>query len=218
MKRTTPMKRTPFRRPEHRVPKPWADTRTDARKCTGPNCEREFIPRLPLQAVCGPVCARRKVEAARKAKAKADKAKALEMKPLRYFVAKAQAAFNEYIRARDADLGCVSCGTTNPPRTRGGQWDAGHFLGRGAYPELRFHEDNCHKQCKSCNGGGGKFAHKERTVNEKAEPEILRRIGPERLAALKGPHTVEKLTRERLTEIAQHYRAKRRELEKQRKE
>ncbi|MBC7602787.1 MAG: recombination protein NinG [Ramlibacter sp.] len=102
--------------------------------------------------------------------------------------AKAQVPFNAYIRLRDADLPCVSCATTNPPMLPGGQWDAGHFKSRGAYPELAFNEDNCHKQCKVCNAGSGKFAHKERTVTEKYEAELLRRIGPERLAALHAPH------------------------------
>jgi hypothetical protein len=129
--------------------------------------------------------------------------------------ADAQYWFRRYIRFRDRDLPCVSCGIENPPMKPGGQWDAGHFLGRGAYPELAFDEDNCHKQCKKCNAGGGKFAHKERTVNEKYEVELLNRIGPERLARLKGPHPVAKRTREELNALEATYKAKCKELEKQ---
>jgi hypothetical protein len=126
----------------------------------------------------------------------------------------AQRAFNAYIRARDAHLPCVSCGATNPPMTSGGQWDAGHFLSRGAYPELSFHEDNCHKQCKSCNGGGGRFKHKERTVTAKYEEELLRRIGPERLAALRAPHPPLHLDADGYLAIRDTYQGKeRKELE-----
>jgi hypothetical protein len=60
----------------------------------------------------------------------------------------------------------------------------------------------------------GKFAHKARTVNAAYEEELLRRIGAERLARLKGPHPVPKLDREELIALKAHYRAKKRELEK----
>jgi hypothetical protein len=62
--------------------------------------------------------------------------------------AKAQKAFNEFIRLRDASLGCVSC---DKPATWSGQWHAGHYKTTGARPDLRFNEDNCHKQCSVCN-------------------------------------------------------------------
>lgn len=62
--------------------------------------------------------------------------------------AKAQKAFNEFIRLRDAGLGCVSC---DKPSDWGGQWHAGHYKTVGARPDLRFNEDNVHKQCSQCN-------------------------------------------------------------------
>lgn len=59
----------------------------------------------------------------------------------------AQTAVNKYIRARDADKPCISCGTTNKVK-----FDAGHFKTRGAHPELRFNLFNIHKQCSNnCN-------------------------------------------------------------------
>jgi hypothetical protein len=86
-----------------------------------------------------------------------------ELRPAGYYKAQAQQAFNAYIRARDADLPCISCGETNPPDLHGGQWDCGHFKTVGANPELRFEERNAHKQCKSCNAGAGKYTAKEAT-------------------------------------------------------
>lgn len=179
------------------------------------HCGNPFLPLMPMQTVCGPICARRVAETKRKVEKADIKRRKEALKKLSVFKAEAQDAFNKYIRARDADLPCVSCGETDPPMLPGGQWDAGHFLGRGAYPELAFHEDNCHKQCKSCNAGSGKFSHKERTVREKYEPELLRRIGPERLAALKAPHPPKKYTREEFASIRETYKNKRKQLEKE---
>lgn len=62
--------------------------------------------------------------------------------------AKAQKAFNEFIRLRDAELGCISC---EKPATWQGQWHAGHYKTVGARADLRFNEDNAHKQCSVCN-------------------------------------------------------------------
>lgn len=181
--------------------------------CSAPNCGKSFLPLRPFQDVCGPVCAMRKVRASKLTERKQVRERREALKRPKDLIPVAQDAFNAWVRARDAHLPCVSCGETNPPMTPGGQWDAGHFLGRGAYPELRFVEDNCHKQCKSCNGGGGRFKAKERTVNAKYEEELIRRIGPERLELLKAPRPPAKWTADQLREITATYKAKRKELE-----
>lgn len=202
------MNRSPFprKKPEAVSGLPFA---TKPRACR--HCGKLFVPAKPMVALCGPRCAYREVmakEAARKAADRADtKRRKADAMPLRELKAAAQDAFNKFIRARDADRPCISCGVVNPPMKPGGQWDAGHYLGRGAYPELRFHEDNCHKQCKSCNGGSGKFSHKERTVNEKYKAELLNRIGQHRLDALHGPQPEFKPSREEVLAITAHYRA-----------
>jgi len=180
------------------------------------HCKTQFMPARPMQKVCSPTCARRKVEADKKAEKAKTKARREAIEPFRKLVSDAQAAFNEFIRLRDADKPCVSCGVTDPPMTAGGQWDAGHFLSRGSHPELRFDEDNCHKQCKACNGGGGRFKHHERTVSAAFREELMRRIGTERLERLEGPHEIVKWTRDALRQIKVIYRAKLRELKKER--
>jgi hypothetical protein len=184
-------------------------------------CQAEFAKQRMGQRVCSPICASRLVQADKKqAKERAkldralDKAKREGMKTVKQLKAVAQDAFNDWIRARDVDQPCISCGETNPPMKPGGQWDAGHFLGRGAFPELAFDEDNCHKQCKSCNGGSGKFAHKARTVAQQYEANLIERIGQDRVDRLKGPHEVLPLKHEHLRQIATIYRAKLRELKK----
>lgn len=76
---------------------------------------------------------------------------------------KAQKAFNEFIRLRDANDGCISC---DKPHDWHGQWHAGHYKTVGARPDLRFCEDNCHKQCSVCNnylsGNLANYFHKLR--------------------------------------------------------
>ena len=58
---------------------------------------------------------------------------------------KLQKIFNAYIRERDKDKPCISCGKYV------GKKDAGHFYAVGGYSGLRFDEDNCHGECPYCN-------------------------------------------------------------------
>lgn len=167
------------------------------------------------QKVCGQRCATKLVKSIKAKGAKELRERKRNIKKLSEFREEAQVAFRAWIRARDAALPCVSCGETDPPMKPGGQWDAGHFLSRGAYPELAFEEINCWKQCKSCNGGSGKYSHKERTVAQKYEEELLRRIGPDRLAWLKGPHEPKKYTREDYEAMKADYKARTKELKEQ---
>lgn len=83
-----------------------------------------------------------------------------------------QAVFNTYIRLRDKDRPCISCGckTSN-------KWDAGHFYPT-TYSYLRFDEDNVHKQCsKSCN------MEKHGNMAE-YRPRLIERIGLARVTRL----------------------------------
>lgn len=64
-------------------------------------------------------------------------------KPLSYYRLKAIYTFNKWIRNRDKENGCISCG--------GEIHDAGHYYSAGHYNQLRFNEDNVNGQCKKCN-------------------------------------------------------------------
>jgi hypothetical protein len=57
---------------------------------------------------------------------------------------KAGMKFRKWIRSRDHDQPCISCGSWNTS-------DAGHYYSAGHYPELEFNEDNVHGQCRKCN-------------------------------------------------------------------
>jgi len=73
-------------------------------------------------------------------RAKKDKLSAVGTASLKV---KAQKVFNSWIRNRDKDKGCISCGA--------GVDQAGHFYSAGKFNALRFDEDNCHGQCLRCN-------------------------------------------------------------------
>jgi len=52
--------------------------------------------------------------------------------------------FHKFIRERDKDKPCISCGQYTTLQ-------AGHFYSGGHYSALRFDEDNVHGQCLRCN-------------------------------------------------------------------
>jgi uncharacterized Zn finger protein (UPF0148 family) len=181
-------------------------SRVKAKKCKA--CKAPFFPARPMQCVCSPGCAAAQVKAKKtkeaeesaKAERKQDRARREAMKSRSDWAKEAQQAFNAYIRARDHALPCISCG-----RHHEGQWHAGHYLSRGARPELTYHPDNCHKQCAPCNThlSGNLVPYR---LN------LIARIGLERVEWLEGPHAPLKLTVEALKELRDKYRAEAREL------
>ena len=196
--RKTELKRTAFKPAE---PKPAAGPRQKSCKV----CREKFVPARALQAVCGMTCAQvlaAKVTAAQKAKQQRqeraqDKVALLALKPLAYFLKKAEKACNAYIRARDAGQGCISCG-----RHDADVWNAGHFVSVGANSYLRFDEDNIHLQCaRPCNmdKGGNLIEYRK---------ALLLKIGSERLARLEGWHEPVKRTRADVEAIEAYYKAK----------
>lgn len=137
------------------------------------------------------------------------------VKTRREWIKEAQQEFNKFIRLRDAKEPCICCGEWADESWKpGGSWDAGHFKGVGAHPELRFEELNCHKQLKSCNAGEGKYSGKARTVNQGYTERLPDKIGQEAFDWLTGPHEANKYTIEDLRAIKAKYQDKCRELKK----
>lgn len=133
-----------------------------------------------------------------------------DIKTLSEWTKEAQVIFNKYIRLRDVDLPCVSCGITNKELAEkapkvGGYWDAGHYYSRGAFPELRFEPLNCHKQCKSCNGGSKKYARKTESVKEGYENELANRLSSRELKWLNGHHEPKRYRIDDVKEIIKLY-------------
>lgn len=148
-------------------------------------CTGDFAPFSTTQRVCSPTCA---IEFNRQKDIKKTKLKDSARKKAFYgndraFRKKAaQTAFNAFVRKRDEALPCISCG-----REHKGQYHAGHFKTTGASPELRFDEDNCHKQCAPCNN------HLSGNI-ENYLPNLIKKIGAERYRKLIGPQKKLKLT------------------------
>ncbi|MBG3105645.1 recombination protein NinG [Proteus mirabilis] len=182
-------------------------------------CREWFIPKQSFQNWCSPehgfelseqrknkdrekALAKLKKENQKKEREAKDKLKArkLAVKPLSYFTKQAQTAFNAFIRERDKDEPCISCG-----RFHEGQYHAGHYRTTGANPELRFDEDNVHKQCAPCNN------HLSGNI-ENYTPRLIEKIGQERFDRLMGSHELPKWKREDYERIRDHYRAKLKEL------
>ncbi|MDG6786005.1 recombination protein NinG, partial [Glaesserella parasuis] len=72
-------------------------------------------------------------------------------------------------------------------------------------PELRFNEDNVHKQCSACNN------HLSGNITE-YRINLVRKIGVERVEALESYHPPVKWSIEDCKEIIKTYRAKIKEL------
>lgn len=175
---------------------------TKPKKCRC--CTSLFTPSRMGQKVCGPMCA---LTFARSVRAKDEKREAIrdrretkakleKLKSKSAWAREAQAAVNQFIRLRDADQPCISCG-----RFHEGSYDAGHYLSRGARPELRFDELNIHKQCVPCNQhlSGNVVLYRI---------ALLEKIGPEGVAYLEGPHEPKKYTIDDLKAIKQDYKNK----------
>lgn len=183
-----------------------------AKVCTAPGCNREYIPARPLQAVCSPRCAKRKVDAAKRAEREAVRARRTALETIPQLVKVAQRAFNAFVRMRDAHQPCISCGAPPPDLSQlhAGR-DAGHYRSVGSASHLRFHEDNCHAQCVKCNQWGA-----GRAVDYRLG--LIARIGLARVEALETDNTPRKWERDELRQIAADYRAKLKQLKQEQTE
>jgi len=179
------------------------DKKYKPKKCKG--CGQDFQPYQSTQKVCSLECAKIHInqQAAEKWKKKERaelKAAKEKIKTRSQWVKEAQQAFNAYIRARDEKDPCISC-----QRYHNGQYHAGHYKTTGANPELRFEEDNCHKQCAPCNNHlSGNL------VNYRIN--LITKLGIDRVERLEGPHDAKKYSIEELKAIKYKYKKKLKDL------
>jgi hypothetical protein len=75
--------------------------------------------------------------------------------------------FHKFIRNRDKNEPCISCGKYTTLQ-------AGHFYSAGNHPSVRFNEDNVNGQCKKCNYflSGNLLPYRE---------NLIKKIGQERV-------------------------------------
>ncbi len=163
-------------------------------------CAKPFIRFRSMQTVCGPKCAVKSVKAERAAL----KLALVNMRPRSRWLDDVQKAVNAYVRVRDRYKPCISCGCPWEP-----MFQAGHFLSRGAHPELRFNLDNIHGQCVRDNMylSGNLLGYRK---------GLIERIGLERVEALEGPHEPAKWSIDELKTMRDAFRIlTKQEMEKQ---
>lgn len=125
-----------------------------------------------------------------------DREKLKQLKSRSEWLRELQVIFNRFIRIRDAQKNCISCGGK-----LGDKYDAGHYKSCGAHPELRFLEINVHAQCVRCNQhlSGNLINYRK---------GLLIRIGQTKLDWLEGHHEPLKLTIPEIQSLIVEYKAK----------
>ncbi len=181
-------------------------------------CKDPFMPYSTFEKLCIPCAIKVGRSNREKKERKETRARKTALKTKSDWIKDAQKSFNAYIRERDKNEPCISCGRTKEEVDPtegwkvGGSWDCGHFLTVGAFPELRFEPLNAHKQCKSCNGGSGKYASKNKTVGTYYRERLVQKIGLAKVEWLEGPHEPAKYSIDDIKEITKEYKLKLKEL------
>jgi hypothetical protein len=129
---------------------------------------------------------------------------------VKYWIPKLQKEVNKYVRLRDHNLPCISCGA---PKTV--QWEAGHYRSVGSCPELRFDLRNINKQCHRCNFEGSANYKGGKGWGLGYDQGIIDRFGQERLDWLNGYHEPKNYTAQELKEMTIKFRKLNKELEKE---
>ncbi|OOF39066.1 recombinase NinG [Rodentibacter mrazii] len=186
-------------------------------------CSNYYVKTVSsLQKVCSPKCAialskaqsRKKREMLEKQERLAtnQRMKALKekLKSKGELTSEAQSAVNKYIRLRDENKPCISCGRPLVKEQFGGGFDAGHFRSRGSAPHLRFYTLNIAGQCKKCNRWGGGMYDQFRIG-------LVERLGAEKVEAIESDQRPRHYREDDLRRIKQIFAKKARMLEKRRK-
>jgi len=185
------------------------------KKCKA--CGELFTPFQTTQKACSVKCAMDIAkEKADKKYRKETRIRKEKLKTRSQWIQDAEKYARKYARERDKAEPCISCGRYDYEieyHGVGGKWDGGHYRSKGAAPELRLHPLNIHKQCKSCNGGSGKYTKKNATVQQSYEVNLREKIGDDMVDWLNGPHEPQKWFVDDLKEIKAYYKEQLKRLE-----
>jgi len=165
-------------------------------------CGNNFKPFKTTQRVCSHQCAityakekekEKEAQAWRKEKAK----RKAELMTYSQRLNKVRRVFQKWIRERDKNQPCISCGIITTKL-----WDAGHYLKAEVFSGLIFDEDNVHKQCRKCNRylSGNEVQYRL---------GLIERIGEDRVKALESKANqkrLKKFTNHELLEIENKYK------------
>ncbi len=160
-------------------------------------CKVSFTPQTTTQQVCSWECAIKIVDKDKIKKIKKEVKEAKQkLKSRSDWLKETQIVFNKYIRLRDQNDGCISCGSKSAYA-----YHAGHYRSIGSAGHLRFHELNCHRQCSACNThlSGNLINYRQR---------LIRKIGIHAVEALESDNATVKLNIEQIKVIKQEFSAK----------
>ena len=109
----------------------------------------------------------------------------------------AKKVFQKWIRLRDKDKPCISCGSISST-----VWDGGHFKKAELYSGVIFHEYNVNIQCGKCNRflGGNELNYRTGLIAKIGEEAVLN------LEHLAEMSRMKKYTNEELEEIKLKYK------------
>ena len=113
------------------------------------NCKSVFIPKTFLQKYCleRPECVEIFIKKAKETQWKQKKATLkADLMTVQDHLKLAQSVFNKWIRARDLNNPCISCG-----QKINGVTHASHYKSQGGHSNVRFNEDNVWSSCYKCN-------------------------------------------------------------------
>lgn len=158
-------------------------------------CKEKFTPFNSLQPFCfKEECIKSHNKEKREKKARKAK-KEFRENDKKTLLQLAQKIVNKYVRLRDLDKPCISCGTTQA------KWDAGHFESQGGNGQLRFNTINIWKQCYRCN-------QKLSSNRAMYRPALIEKIGLERVEQLECDHSTRKYDVEYLQRLIKVFRKK----------
>jgi hypothetical protein len=122
---------------------------------------------------------KKKVDDVTKEERKQSKERLKELRTRSKWYDMLQTLVNQFVRWRDRNEPCCTCGTTNPNI----KYDAGHFHTKKARPDIRFELKNIHKQCsQNCNvyGSGMRNEYEKFIAKKYGQEQVdkLARVGP----------------------------------------
>ena len=157
-------------------------------------CKVSFTPISSTQQVCSWECAIKIVKDQKiKAVKKQIKEAKQKIKSRSDWLKDTQVVFNKYIRLRDQNDGCISCGSKSASA-----YHAGHYRSIGSARHLRFNELNCHRQCAACNThlSGNLINYRQR---------LITKIGIYAVEELESNNATVKWSIEEIKMLKQHY-------------
>ncbi len=175
--------------------------------CSFSECDKTYAKRNMQHKTCSWQCAiayTKEVKEKRIAKEKKKGVDEFNQNDKKWLKKQARIYCHKYIRLRDKDLPCVSCGCQyNELNTL----QAGHFKNDGNHAMVRYNEDNLAGQCVRCNMHKG-------GEEKRYEVELRRRIGDARVDhILSIAFDVKSYSVVELKEIIDTYKSKIRDLD-----